>query len=416
MAAPETGPGTETETGTETEIGTESGTDLGALAARMLAKAQALAERAEALEEDARTALRPRALNLADANRQWLTLGNGLRGFGHVLAWQYWYDMHGGGVLSHRYDGHDARVSFDLDYLAGRLDLAGELARAVIIDGGRVTIDTPVTLARAPGRRDMLSARASGRLDLQGLQSEFTLDCDLMICVEAGQARARLARSCRLRIDGPAAPDRAALQAAIDRQLAQGLAGRDLLPADLGQLGMVLHSAHLDHFLTFYFSESLPARPVYRVADGIGTPPAPEGWEDMVLAVSDDYLQRVVGRQMNRSLGWLHYKPDPQAPGQFVLPVVYRVDIDLGGSVDLGWFGRYSWRHRRTHWPELWIRMRGQLRDDGLAEINTTVGLAGATRPDSDRNLALFAGVARLKSETHPEKSFAFRIAMEETD
>jgi hypothetical protein len=387
--------------------------ELSELARQTLENAEGLVARSSALESKLRGELIPPTVHLIDAGKRWMALYNDLRGFGHILAWQYWFDFHGGGVLSHRYEGHDARVSLDLDYLASALDLKGMLRRSISIDGGTVDITGPTSLERVSSRKDMLRVATQGVMEFNGLSSIFTLEFDLLVLVEGGLARAHLGTGCRLRIDGAASDLRANLQEQVTNELSGRLPAINLMrELDLSRLGMVLHSAHVDHFLTFFLSESLPDRPVYRVAANVDTPPAPEGWEDMILSVSDDYVQRVVGRQMNRTLGWLHYKPDPLESGQFVLPIVYRVDVDMGGTIDLGWFGSYSWRHRSTHWPELWIRMRGLLRNDGIAEINSYVALAGSDQNDSERNVVTLTNVERLKSETIPEKSFTFRIAL----
>ena len=346
-----------------------------------------------------------------------MILFNDLRAVNQILAWQQHFDFHSYSHLRWWTFGHDARVSFDLDYLLQETDLKNELKAALAALGDEVRIDDDVSLVRSRYAKDMLQLSPTGSFKLNGATIGFEIDVTIFVAITWSGPKLRLGKATRFNLSGVGSIDRVQLQRQITREFSDRLRNLPLnLIGNFNQIPMIMHSAHLDEKMTLFFSRSLPTLPSHLMKGFIGgvgsvdSIPASVGWEDMTIGITDDVIAAGLVEGLQRVVGFLGYENDPENPGQSMLRFTYKEEIRAGGTLDFGWFGRYTWNYQRVYWPEFYLRFSTSV-DDGTLNAFAAIFYAGNGNKVGQTPIFSLGGVGRHEILSNPGKSFDIHIA-----
>jgi hypothetical protein len=391
------------------------------MASDILKQRDALLECVRALAKDIDTQLAPACGQLSSEVRQlnakWQGLTdfyNWVRKFSHLLSWQSWYDWQTNGG-KYWTPGHDVRLSLSQKYLSRQIERA-DIAKN--IDWGalnaEVNLDDTPKVAFSETLADALQITFTGTIVKNSTAAKFSYRFHLGIFPAAEKsARVRIVKAGILMIEDAPGIDRAALQKDINALLRNYFLAQKIFDFDkLATQGLSAHSAHIDKQLSLFFSASLPQAPLQGVMGDIEPLPAPDAWEDMQFMVNDDYISRSMSQNVE-GFGNFAYKEDPFNPGNYVFPFVTRVTIVRDSHVHL-WFFKFNWHYEDTVWPEFWLRMKSDLRNDGNLDIRYQVSLASGNQPEAESTVFSLSDVEKVVPTTFKQKGFRFSFCFKQ--
>jgi hypothetical protein len=264
----------------------------------------------------------------------------------------------------------------------------------------------------------MLRLSATGTFFVNGATIGFEIDVTIFVAVAWSGPELRLGKATRLNLSGVGSIDRVQLQRKITRELSDRLRNLPLAIGDsVNQIPMILHSAHVEDKLTLFYSRSLPTLPSRLMKGSIGgvggvdTIPASVGWEDMTIGITDDVVAAGLVEGLQRIVGFLGYEKDPKNPGQSMLRFTYKEDVRLGGTLDFGWFGSYTWSYQAVHWPEFLLRFSASV-DGGQLTAYAAIFYTGDGKQVGQTPIFSLGGVEKYEVLSNPGKSFDVHIAL----
>jgi hypothetical protein len=391
------------------------------MATNILRQRDILLERVHALATSLDVELAPTCEQLSSGVRQlngkWQALTdfhNNARKFSHLLSWQSWYDRQTNGG-TYWTSGHDVRISLTQKYLSRQIKNSnifknidwGDLNITIRLDEAPL-VTFPATLA------DSIQITFSGEITKDLLVTTFVYRFHIGIFPAARKSeRVRIIKAGTLTLGDAVGIDRATLQRDINARLQKYFLEQGLFDFDkLTATNLNVHSAHIDKHLSLFFSASLPKVPLRELIGDVEELPAPDAWEEMLLMVNDGYISRTMSQNLD-GFGSFAYKADPFNPGNFAFPFVTRVTVVRDSHVNL-WFVNFKWHYENTVWPEFWLRMKSNLRNDGKLNVLYQVSLAGSDKVEAESSVFSLSDVERVEAKTFKQKGFHFAFCFKQ--
>lgn len=348
-----------------------------------------------------------------------------VRRFGHLLAWNEWNDWQTAGPGRWLTFGHDYRVAFTerllIDLIAERIvfgESAEELGFRFTPDG-----DPVVSLSEATHFIDSITVRFTGELAIRGIRTNCTITLELIVhpLSKDPEPTVRLLRLPQITLgETPMAIDLSRDRWRLTHWLQRSRFGSLLSELPNVRFGdgaspmyFCLHSVHATDVLTFFYSREFPTRPLDSIMGNIGRTPQSNGAADIAFYVTDDLITSSLSSQFGEHLGILPYDRDSCDGNAPVYLFTYKKEIQTGGSVDLI-FWRFTWSYSTTIWPNLWIRLHGNVQQ-GAGVLSISVAAKGACEPANTAVFANLPGVTAVERIIEEGKGFCFHITRART-